>query len=147
MPYRNSLALNAAALLGCSFTVPMTLLRRIQLPSEFISRHRNNGIVPQFSIELSRDALREGRDTPLETAVEEQALRDHGTYGFSEISTRSIFEGINSRGSQRIPAGGRRAFERQKGGRPATKFLETRLFGPCGGHEGRCKRACSPPTT
>jgi len=43
--------------------------------------------------------------------------------------------------------GGRRAFERQKGGRPATKFLETRLFGPCGGHEGRCKRACSPPTT
>ena len=30
----------------------------------------NNGIVPKFSIELSRDALREGRDTQLETAVE-----------------------------------------------------------------------------
>jgi hypothetical protein len=43
--------------------------------------------------------------------------------------------------------GGRRAFERQKEGRPATKFFETRLFGPCGGHEGRCKRACSPPAT
>jgi carboxyl-terminal processing protease len=30
----------------------------------------NNGIVPKFSIELSRGALREGRDTQLETAVE-----------------------------------------------------------------------------
>jgi carboxyl-terminal processing protease len=30
----------------------------------------NNGIVPKFSIELSRDALREGRDTQLETAIE-----------------------------------------------------------------------------
>lgn len=30
----------------------------------------NNGIVPKFTIELSRDALREGRDTQLETAVE-----------------------------------------------------------------------------
>lgn len=30
----------------------------------------NNGIVPKFSIELSRDALREGRDTQLEKAVE-----------------------------------------------------------------------------
>jgi hypothetical protein len=30
----------------------------------------NNGIVPKFSIELSRDALREGRDTQLETAAE-----------------------------------------------------------------------------
>jgi hypothetical protein len=40
-----------------------------------------------------------------------------------------------------------RAFERQKGGRPATKFLGIRLFGPCGGHEGRCIRACPPPTT
>jgi hypothetical protein len=32
----------------------------------------NNGIVPKFPkfcIELSRDALREGRDTQLETAV------------------------------------------------------------------------------
>ena len=29
----------------------------------------NNGIVPKFSVELSRDALREGRDTQLETAV------------------------------------------------------------------------------
>jgi carboxyl-terminal processing protease len=29
----------------------------------------NNGIVPKFTIELSRDALREGRDTQLETAV------------------------------------------------------------------------------
>src|SRR5207244_10792770 len=29
----------------------------------------NNGIVPKFCIELSRDALREGRDTQLETAV------------------------------------------------------------------------------
>ena len=30
----------------------------------------NNGIVPKFSIELSRDALREGRDTQLQTATE-----------------------------------------------------------------------------
>lgn len=30
----------------------------------------NNGIVPKVSIELSRDALRDGRDTQLETAVE-----------------------------------------------------------------------------
>jgi hypothetical protein len=30
----------------------------------------NNGIVPKFSIELSRDALRDGRDTQLETAIE-----------------------------------------------------------------------------
>ena len=30
----------------------------------------NNGIVPKFQIELSRDALRDGRDTQLETAVE-----------------------------------------------------------------------------
>jgi carboxyl-terminal processing protease len=30
----------------------------------------NNGIVPKFQTELSRDALREGRDTQLETAVE-----------------------------------------------------------------------------
>jgi carboxyl-terminal processing protease len=30
----------------------------------------NNGIVPKFSIELSRDALMEGRDTQLETAIE-----------------------------------------------------------------------------
>jgi carboxyl-terminal processing protease len=30
----------------------------------------NNGIVPKFCIELSRDALRDGRDTQLETAVE-----------------------------------------------------------------------------
>jgi hypothetical protein len=29
----------------------------------------NNGIVPKFSIELSRDALREGRDTQLEPAI------------------------------------------------------------------------------
>jgi C-terminal processing protease CtpA/Prc len=29
----------------------------------------NNGIVPKFSIELSRDALREGRDTQTETAI------------------------------------------------------------------------------
>jgi carboxyl-terminal processing protease len=28
----------------------------------------NHGIVPKFSIELSRDALNEGRDTQLETA-------------------------------------------------------------------------------
>jgi C-terminal processing protease CtpA/Prc len=30
----------------------------------------NNGIVPKFSIELSRDALREGQDTQLKTAVQ-----------------------------------------------------------------------------
>ena len=30
----------------------------------------NNGIVPKFSIELSRYALSEGRDTQLETAVQ-----------------------------------------------------------------------------
>jgi hypothetical protein len=30
----------------------------------------NNGIVPKFSIELSRDALKEGRDTQMETAIE-----------------------------------------------------------------------------
>ncbi len=30
----------------------------------------NNGIVPKFAIELSRDALREGRDTQLETAID-----------------------------------------------------------------------------
>jgi hypothetical protein len=30
----------------------------------------NHGIVPKFSVELSRDALREGRDTQLETAVQ-----------------------------------------------------------------------------
>ena len=30
----------------------------------------NNGIVPKFSVDLSRDALRDGRDTQLETAVE-----------------------------------------------------------------------------
>ncbi len=30
----------------------------------------NNGIVPKFSIELSRDALKQGRDTQLETAIE-----------------------------------------------------------------------------
>jgi C-terminal processing protease CtpA/Prc len=30
----------------------------------------NNGIVPKFAIELSRDALKEGRDTQLETAIE-----------------------------------------------------------------------------
>ena len=29
----------------------------------------NNGIIPKFCVELSRDALREGRDTQLETAV------------------------------------------------------------------------------
>jgi carboxyl-terminal processing protease len=29
----------------------------------------NNGIVPKFSVELSRDALKEGRDTQLETAI------------------------------------------------------------------------------
>src|SRR5713226_3521745 len=30
----------------------------------------NNGIVPKFSIELSREALKQGRDTQLGTAVE-----------------------------------------------------------------------------
>jgi hypothetical protein len=30
----------------------------------------NDGIVPKFSIELSRDALRHGVDTQLHTAVE-----------------------------------------------------------------------------
>jgi len=30
----------------------------------------NNGIVAKFSVELSRDALVEGRDTQLQTAVE-----------------------------------------------------------------------------
>jgi carboxyl-terminal processing protease len=30
----------------------------------------NNGIVPKFCIDLSRDALRDGRDTQLETAIE-----------------------------------------------------------------------------
>ena len=30
----------------------------------------NNGIVPKFSIEFSRDALMQGRDTQLETAIE-----------------------------------------------------------------------------
>ena len=30
----------------------------------------NNGIVPKFQVDLSRDALRDGRDTQLETAVE-----------------------------------------------------------------------------
>ncbi len=30
----------------------------------------NNGIVPKFSMELSRAALKEGRDTQLETAME-----------------------------------------------------------------------------
>ena len=30
----------------------------------------NNGIVPKFSIELSREALKQGRDTQLETAVD-----------------------------------------------------------------------------
>jgi hypothetical protein len=29
----------------------------------------NNGIVPKFSVELSREALRTGRDTQLETAI------------------------------------------------------------------------------
>jgi hypothetical protein len=29
----------------------------------------NNVIVPKFAIELSRDALRDGKDTQLETAV------------------------------------------------------------------------------
>jgi len=30
----------------------------------------NNGIVPRFQVELSRDALKDGRDTQLETAIE-----------------------------------------------------------------------------
>jgi hypothetical protein len=30
----------------------------------------NNGIVPKFSIELSRDALKEGRDSQLGAAIE-----------------------------------------------------------------------------
>jgi C-terminal processing protease CtpA/Prc len=30
----------------------------------------NNGIIPGVSVELSREALREGRDTQLEKAVE-----------------------------------------------------------------------------
>jgi C-terminal processing protease CtpA/Prc len=30
----------------------------------------NNGIAPKFCIELSRDALKEGRDTQLETAID-----------------------------------------------------------------------------
>jgi len=30
----------------------------------------NNGIVPKFSIELSREALKQGRDTQLGTAIE-----------------------------------------------------------------------------
>jgi hypothetical protein len=30
----------------------------------------NNGIIPKFSIELSRDALKNGTDTQIETAVE-----------------------------------------------------------------------------
>jgi carboxyl-terminal processing protease len=30
----------------------------------------NNGIIPKFAVELSRDALREGRDSQLETAIE-----------------------------------------------------------------------------
>jgi C-terminal processing protease CtpA/Prc len=30
----------------------------------------SNGIVPKFSIELSREALQQGRDTQLETAIE-----------------------------------------------------------------------------
>jgi len=30
----------------------------------------NNGIVPKFSVDLSRDALREGRDTQLQIAVD-----------------------------------------------------------------------------
>jgi hypothetical protein len=31
---------------------------------------QSNGIIAKFLIELSRDALKEGRDTQLETAVE-----------------------------------------------------------------------------
>jgi hypothetical protein len=30
----------------------------------------NNGILPKFAIELSRNALRDGHDTQLDTAVE-----------------------------------------------------------------------------
>ena len=30
----------------------------------------NNGIAPKFSIELSREALKQGRDTQLETAIQ-----------------------------------------------------------------------------
>jgi len=30
----------------------------------------NNGIVSKFSIELSREVLKQGRDTQLETAIE-----------------------------------------------------------------------------
>ena len=30
----------------------------------------NNGIVPKFQVEISRDALKDGRDTQLETAIE-----------------------------------------------------------------------------
>jgi carboxyl-terminal processing protease len=30
----------------------------------------SNGIIPKFSVEFSRDSLREGRDTQLETAIE-----------------------------------------------------------------------------
>jgi hypothetical protein len=30
----------------------------------------NNGIIPKFSVDLSRDALREGRDTQLQIAVD-----------------------------------------------------------------------------
>jgi hypothetical protein len=30
----------------------------------------NNGMIPKFSVELSREALIAGRDTQLETAVE-----------------------------------------------------------------------------
>ena len=30
----------------------------------------NNGILPKFSVELSREALKQGRDTQLETAIE-----------------------------------------------------------------------------
>jgi hypothetical protein len=30
----------------------------------------NNGIAPKFSIELSREALKQGRDTQLGTAIE-----------------------------------------------------------------------------
>jgi hypothetical protein len=30
----------------------------------------SNGLVPKFSIELSREELKQGRDTQLETAIE-----------------------------------------------------------------------------
>jgi hypothetical protein len=30
----------------------------------------NNGIVPKFCVDLSRDSLRQGRDTQLDTAIE-----------------------------------------------------------------------------